>query len=162
MNNELLDVGWAEWLAIPELDIPHIAAKIDTGARTSCLHAFAIEPITKQDETWLRFGLHPIKGNTDIEIWRELKAVDQRKVTDSGGHTEERWVVDVTLLIGGQLIRADMTLTNRDNMAYRMLLGRTAMANRIRVNPGRKWLCGKPSAAELAQSTKVWKSAIAD
>jgi hypothetical protein len=156
MTQEILDVGWAEWIAIPELDIPYIAAKIDTGARTSCLHTFCVEPFKKDGENWLRFGLHPIKGNSEVEVWRELKALEQRNVTDSGGHTEERWVVEVDLAIGGNTYRAEMTLTNRDNMAYRMLLGRTAMKDAIRVNPGGKWLCGQPKLADREQSHQVF------
>ena len=148
MSEQILDVGWAEWIAIPELGIPYIAAKIDTGARTSCLHTFSAEPFSRDGETWLRFGLHPIKGDNNIEIWRELKAVDQRNVTDSGGHTEERWVVETDVIIGGNTYRIDMTLTNRDTMAYRMLLGRTAMKDQIRVNPGSKWLAGKPTQTD--------------
>ncbi len=157
MDKHLIDVGWAEWLTIPELGIPYIAAKIDTGARTSCLHTFSVDAFERRGETWLRIGLHPIKGNSDIEIWREIKAKEQRAVTDSGGHTEQRWVVELDLVIAGQTIRADVTLTNRDNMAYRMLLGRTAMTKRIRVNPGSKWLCGTPSTAELEEAKVRWQ-----
>ena len=155
---EMIDLGWCEWLSLPELDIPMIAAKIDTGARTSCIHAFSVEPFQRDGHTWLRIGIHPLPDNDDVEIWRELPAVDQRTVRDSGGHEEQRWVVRSSIGIGDQQWPADITLTNRDAMQFRMLLGRSAMGKAVRVNPGRKYLLGKPTEAELAEQQRVWQS----
>ena len=81
-------LGWREWLAFPELGIARIKAKVDTGARTSCLHAFCVEPFEKDGLEWVRIGVHPVQGNTEKEIWSEAPVKDQRTIRDSGGHEE--------------------------------------------------------------------------
>ncbi len=145
MGNTLITVGWREWLALPALGLPPIKAKIDTGAKTSCLHAFSVEPFTKADKAWVRFGMHPNQNDMISEIFCEAEVSDQRIVTDSGGHKENRYVITTPLLIAGQQWPIEMTLTNRDTMRFRMLLGRTAMEEaRIIVNPSASYLLGKP------------------
>ncbi|EGA67166.1 ATP-dependent zinc protease [Vibrio brasiliensis] len=139
MKEKLL-VGWRETLSLPGLGIEEINAKIDTGARTSCLHAFKVESFKKDEALWVRFWIHPMQHNTDIETVCEAKVIDERIVRDSGGHEESRYVIESELRIGGESWPIEITLTNRENMAFRMLLGRTAMHNRIIVDPVESFL----------------------
>lgn len=142
MNSSLITVGWREWLSLPDLGLPHIKAKIDTGARTSCLHAFHVEPFEKEGEQWVRFGMHPNQDDIETEIFCEARVIDQRIVSDSGGHKEQRYVIASELVVNDQRWSIEITLTNRDTMKFRMLLGRTAMEDRILVNPGQSFQLG--------------------
>ncbi|NVD07342.1 ATP-dependent zinc protease [Vibrio sp. JPW-9-11-11] len=137
---EKLIVGWRETVSLPELGIHKINAKIDTGARTSCLHAFQVESFKKQDALWVRFWLHPMQNNTEQEVVCEAPVIDERIVRDSGGHEESRYVIKSLFSIGGESWPIELTLTNRENMAFRMLLGRTAMHHRIVVDPVESFL----------------------
>ncbi|MDR9828875.1 ATP-dependent zinc protease [Vibrio sp. FNV 38] len=142
--NEKIITGWREELGLPELGIKKINAKIDTGARTSCIHAFKIETFEKhegeQNQQWVRFWVHPNQHDEQTEVICEAKVVDRRSVRDSGGHETLRWVIQTELNIGTQRWPIEVTLTNRDNMAFRMLLGRTAMEKRILVDPTESFL----------------------
>lgn len=144
MDKTLTTVGWREWCALPELGLPLIKAKIDTGAKTSCLHAFSVEPFEKDGQQWVRFGMHPNQKDADTEIYCEAEVVDERDVTDSGGHKEKRFVISALLIIGEGQWPIELTLTNRDNMVYRMLLGRAAMKKKLIVRPESSFLLGKP------------------
>ncbi len=137
---EKLIVGWRETLSLPSLGIDKIKAKIDTGARTSCLHAFKVESFKKGEALWVRFWIHPIQRDFDLEVVCEAKVVDERIVRDSGGHEESRFVIETEVSLGGQRWPIEITLTNRENMAFRMLLGRTAMNGRIIVDPVESFL----------------------
>lgn len=139
MKEKLL-VGWREALSLPNLGIRKINAKIDTGAKTSCLHAFKVETFKKDETLWVRFWIHPIQRNSDVEVMCEAEVLDERVVRDSGGHEEMRYVIKTDLAIGGESWPIEITLTNRENMAFRMLLGRTAMHNRIMVDPVESFL----------------------
>ena len=134
-------VGWREWLALHELKIPSIKAKIDTGARTSALHAFFVEPFYEGDRQMVRFGVHPLQRRLDVEIICESPVKDFREVSDSGGHREMRYVIETEILLGDISRQIEVTLTNRDNMKFRMLLGRTALAG-LQVIPDHSYLTG--------------------
>ena len=150
MNEDnLLTVGWREWLALPALGLPAIKAKVDTGARTSALHAFETERLKRGGKDIVRFGMHPIQKNSALVVPCEAELVDMRKVSDSGGHTEMRYVIETCVELGGQQWMIEMTLTNRDSMRFRMLLGRKAMEGRILVDPRASYLWGKLDAKSL-------------
>ena len=137
-------LGWREWVTLPELNLKHIKAKIDTGARSSALHAFALEPYRKGGQRWVMFAIHPEQKHTDTVIECHSPIKDRRFVSDSGGHKQRRYVIETPLIIGLSLIRAEITLTNRDNMQFRMLLGRTAMNGHFAIDPSGSYLQGNP------------------
>ncbi len=145
MKNTL---GWREWVSLPELGIEHIKAKVDTGARTSALHAFFIEPFAKNGKTWVRFRIHPLQDNSELIVEAEAPVIDRRSVRDSGGHKEHRYVIETTILVGDAPARAEVTLTDRESMLFRMLLGRTALKKRYTVDPEYSYLLGLPSSLE--------------
>lgn len=128
-------IGWEEWVSLPDLGLPAIKAKIDTGARTSALHAHLIEPFGPADAPLVRFAVHPIAGRTDIEITCSAPIVARREVTSSNGETERRYVIATKARIGNRDWPIEVTLTNRESMAYRMLIGRQAIKGDMYVDP---------------------------
>lgn len=138
-------LGWREWVTLPELNLEHIKAKIDTGARSSALHAFAIEPYRKQNQRWVMFAIHPEQNNTELVIECHAAIKDRRMVSDSGGHKQRRYVIETQLLLGSAIISAEMTLTNRDSMLFRMLIGRTTLNDRFLIDPSASFCQGIPS-----------------
>ena len=137
-------IGWREWAKIPELGIEHIKAKIDTGARTSALHAMHLQTFKHHGEAFVRFRVHPAQKHRRPELLCEAKLKDVRSVKNSGGQTEERYVIETTITIGEHDFTAEITLTNRAPMGFRMLLGRTALRRRFLVNPGTSYLLSRP------------------
>ncbi|NEX22025.1 ATP-dependent zinc protease [Thiorhodococcus mannitoliphagus] len=136
-------LGWREWLALPELGLPRIKAKVDTGARTSTLHAFYVDTFHHKGQLHARFGVHPIQHRDDIVVHAEAAVIDRRNVSDSGGHREERYVIRTTLDLGGRQWPIELTLTNRESMLFRMLLGRTAIAGNALVDPAGSFVTGR-------------------
>ncbi|SFB01612.1 SSU ribosomal protein S6P modification protein [Poseidonocella pacifica] len=130
---ELLKFGWEEWVALPGLGVPAIRAKVDTGARTSALHAYEIETFGPANEPKVRFLLHPVPGRDDLVIPCSAPILDRREVTSSNGESESRFVIEARLEVGGQAWPIEITLTNRDRMNSRMLLGRQALKDHISI-----------------------------
>lgn len=133
-------IGWREWVELPELGIAQIKAKVDTGARTSALHAFALRPFKEGDKEKICFDIHPLQGNTQTVITCTADIIDRRSVSDSGGHREERFVIRTPIVIGDRSWPIEITLTERDTMLFRMLLGRSAIRRRFIINPARSFL----------------------
>ena len=136
-------IGWREWVALPEIGIDRIKAKVDTGARTSALHAFEVDHYKARRQDRVRFFIHPFQKTKDIVVECDAAVIDFRFVTDSGGHREKRYVIQTQLLIGQEQWPIEITLTDRETMKFRMLLGRTAMRKHLIVDPGKSFLLGK-------------------
>lgn len=143
---ELLTFGWREWVSLPELGIPKIKAKVDTGARTSTLHAFEVRPYSEHGQRRVEFKIHPQQHNDGEIIVCTADIIDERVVADSGGHKQLRWVISTAMSIGPYSWPIEMTLTARDDMLFRMLMGRTAIKGRARVDPSRSYVVGRRSA----------------
>ena len=152
--NKLLTFGWREWVSLPELGIPRIKAKVDTGARTSAIHAFEVRPYTENGRDLVEFRMHPVQKDSETVITCTADVIDKRKVTDSGGHREERFVIRTELKIGEHHWPIETTLTSRDDMLFRMLLGRTALTGRAQVNPARSYVVGKKKKAKSKDTNK--------
>lgn len=138
-------LGWREWVALPDLGIAAIKAKIDTGARSSALHAFDVETFSLDGRQKIRFKVHPQQRDTTQTVAAEADLLERREVRNSGGHTELRYAILTSLEIGRGRWAIELTLTNRDAMGFRMLLGRQAVRGRFFVDPGRSFLLGSHS-----------------
>lgn len=139
-------IGWREWIALPDLGIPAIKAKIDTGARTSAIHVFNLEEFSANGLKMVRFGIHPLQKNNEIVRFCEARVLERRKVKNSGGHSENRYIIQTTAALGGEHWPISISLTNRDLMMFRMLLGRKALEERFLINPGHSFLTGRSLA----------------
>ncbi len=136
-------IGWREWLALPDLGIQAIKAKIDTGARTSALHTFGIEPFEEDEIFKIRFGIHPLQRRKDVEVFCIADVVDRRRVTSSDGQSERRYVIATSIVLGDLRWPIELTLTDRKSMRFRMLLGRAAISKRLVVDPAKSYLTGR-------------------
>lgn len=149
MNNQPLHLGWKEWCELPELGLPAIKAKVDTGAKTSALHTFRIESFTENGRDFVRFWVHPLQRNETLIRECVAPVKDRRVVSDSGGHKEERYVIETPIQIGNKQWPIEISLTNRDTMLFRMLLGRRAMQEQIAVDPSASYINGRLKAKHL-------------
>ncbi|MEO1093824.1 MAG: RimK/LysX family protein [Cyanobacteria bacterium J06638_28] len=141
-HSNLPIIGWREWLSLPDLKIPEIKAKIDTGARSSALHAFEVEVFEQQTRPLVRFKVHPHQHNSADIIAVEAELLEMRSVRDSGGHEQLRPVIKTVVVLGQHQWPIELTLTNRDVMGFRMLLGRQAVRRRFLIDSSQSYLQG--------------------
>lgn len=137
-------VGWREWIALPALGIDAVKAKIDTGARSSSLHAFDVEEFDRDGVRWVRFVVHPLQRDVATTLRAEAPVLEFRQIRSSSGHTTLRPVVSVEIELGGQRWPIELTLAARDEMGFRMLLGRQAVRGRFAVDPGKSYVVSEP------------------
>jgi ribosomal protein S6--L-glutamate ligase len=142
-------IGWKEWCNLPELGIPLLKAKIDTGAKTSAIHAFNIQRFVKAHKHYVKFSVHPLQGSNAATITSTAPIIDERSVMSSNGHKEDRLVISTPLVLGSETWDIEITLSNRDPLRFRMLLGREALSNRVIIDPHRAFCLGEVTRKEL-------------
>jgi len=147
-------IGWREWLALPKAGIPAVKVKVDTGARSSALHAFDVEVFTEADKQMVRFKVHPFQRDTTTTVDCVAELIDQRSVRSSVGIDTLRPVILTTVELLGQSFEVELTLIRRDNMGFRMLLGRQAVRGRFQVDPGRSYVAGRPAGVPRRKKKK--------
>lgn len=145
-------VGGTEWCSFPSLGLPHILARVDSGAKTSSLHAFNMTRFEREGESWISFEVHPLQKNRRVVVRCEAPIVDHRTVKSSTGTTEKRYVIQVPLILGEHAWTVELTLSNRDSMGHRMLLGREAMSGRLLVDPDANCSLGIVSRDQLEEA----------
>lgn len=142
-------IGWEEWLALPDLKLPAMKAKVDTGAKTSALHAYNIRAFVEDGRNMVKFKIHPLQRNTKLSIDCVAPLVAEREVISSNGESETRYVIRTALVFPDRCVETELTLTSRHKMAFRMLLGRdTLRAAKFIVDPSKAFLLGKVSQAK--------------
>lgn len=151
MIEDKIIIGSEEWFSLPDLGIPTIKARIDSGAKTSALHAMNITTFLKNETNWVKFEINPIQNNAKTVVSCEAEYIDKRIVKSSSGFREYRYVIISKLKIGNEIWPIQMTLTNRKSMGFRMLLGREAMSGKVLVDPEKKYLLGEPSTDKLKE-----------
>jgi hypothetical protein len=142
-RRQLPVMGWREWISLPELGVTRIKAKVDTGARSSSLHAFDVELFTRRGRRMVRFEVHPLQRSTRPRVVAEVELHDMRTVRSSSGHETLRPVIVTPVEFAGGSWDVELTLANRDTMGFRMLLGRQAVRGRLLVDPGRSFYGGR-------------------
>jgi ribosomal protein S6--L-glutamate ligase len=148
MSEDKKTIGNQEWCAFPDLGISAIKARVDSGAKTSSIHAFNIDSFIKDGSDWISFEVHPLQRNDEILIRCECPVIDQRNVKSSSGTSETRYVINTPISLGANVWSIEVTLTDRDAMGYRMLLGREAMNDRLIIDPSMKCVLGKISTSK--------------
>lgn len=143
-------IGWREWVGLPDLGVPLLKAKIDTGARTSAVHAYRVRPFERDGRAFVEFFIHPVQHRRQPEVACEAEVLEERWVTSSNGEREKRYIVKTRLSLAGKSWPIELSLTNRDDMGFRMLLGRQALRRRFVIDPG--------SSYRLAKSGRLAKS----
>ncbi len=140
-------VGWREWASLPDLGVDWIKAKIDTGARTSAVHAFDTEEFERDGATWIAYSIHPWQRRDDDAVRCESRVLDRRVVRSSSGQAEERPVVRTAITVAGRRVGAELTLSQRDEMGFRMLIGRTTLAQGFLVDVATSYSGKRPRQA---------------
>jgi ribosomal protein S6--L-glutamate ligase len=149
-------IGWEEWCIFPDLQLPAIKAKVDTGAKTSCIHAYAIKAFNKDGVKYVRFKINPLQRNKTLVCTCEAPLSDFRVVISSNGEREKRYVIKTPLNIGDKMIEAEVTLTSRHAMTFRMLLGRDAIRKaKLVVDPAKSCVFGKITSADKLYEPKT-------
>ena len=143
-NENKLIVGWREWISLPDLGIKSIKSKMDTGARTSALHTYFIEPVDNSDRPMVRFGVHPKQKSDKNGIICTADIIDQRRIVDSGGHPELRYIIRTSVMVAGRKWPIDLSLTNREQMRFRLLIGRSAISENLIIDPQLSFTLGRP------------------
>lgn len=156
---EKVIIGCEEWCALPKLQTPAIKVRVDSGAKTSALHAEKITPFEKNGEKWVRFMMFPLQSDAKINTECEAKIIDERIIKSSTGNREKRFVIATILSLNGEEWEIEVTLTNRDSMGYRMLLGREAMAGRVVVDPNEHFLLGNFTEVEVREKYNIERPA---
>lgn len=146
-------IGWREWVQLPDLGVDEIKAKVDTGADNSSLHAFNIERFTRDDVAMVRFEIHPRQKRKRPSIACEAEIIGEKKVKNPGGRREVRPIIKTTLVVAGKEIEARVNLTTRDEMTFRMLLGRRTIRKNFLIDPGRSYLGGRPEKSAESEKT---------
>ncbi len=144
-----LVIGWQEWCALPAIGIPAILAKIDTGAKTSALHALEIKLVEGSAKQVVSFVVYPFHGDTNIRRECVAEVMDRRLVMNSGGMRERRYCIRMPVTVGEQSWDVDVTLTNREPLLFRMLLGRDALRNRFVIDPAKSMCQGKATKTKM-------------
>ncbi|SMP53908.1 Uncharacterized conserved protein [Neorhodopirellula lusitana] len=142
-SHSLKVIGWREWVALPGLNVRRIKAKIDTGARSSSIHAFDVEPYIGEGVERVRFSIHPAQSRDDYVVNADVPILERRHVRSSNGEVSERIVILTELVILGRSMQVDLTLANRDAMGFRMLVGREAIRRRFLVDPSASFMAGR-------------------
>ncbi len=152
MKKEKKVIGWREWVKLPDLNIPFIKAKVDTGARTSSLHAFNLEIYRKRGQDYVRFSVYPEQRVSKNSIEVEAQIYEFRNVKSSTGHLSRRPVIVTTLELHGESWPIEVTLANRDAMGFRMLLGRESFRRRVLIDAGKSYYSEKPKKKKKKQA----------
>ena len=147
-------IGWREWVRLPDLGIATIKAKVDTGARSSSLHAFDVTEFRRQGQRWVRFKVHPVQRRTDSTVEAEAPILDYRSVRSSSGRASLRPVIETRIELLGVTWSIELTLANRDEMGFRMLLGRQAFRHRFLVDGGKSYYGGRPKRKKTRRRSK--------
>lgn len=142
--HQTIRVGWREWVRMPSADVPWIKTKIDTGARSSAVHAFDLERFERDGEPWVRFSIHPWQATDEDAVVLERPVVDERHVRSSSGHSEPRLVVELEIVLARRRLTTEVTLSRRDEMGFRMLVGRETLRHGFLVDPAESYLGPRP------------------
>ena len=143
-------IGWREWVGLPDFGIRSIKVKVDTGARSSSLHAFGLHEFERNGTTWVRFEVHPVQRKRDRAVAVEAEVLEFRSVRSSSGKAAMRPVIVTNVRLLGTTWPVELTLASRDEMGFRMLLGREAFRRRFLVDAGNSYYGGKPGRRKKA------------
>lgn len=142
-------IGWREWAALPQLGIAPFRVKIDTGARSSSLHASHLTTFQRDGRTWVRFLFRSRSDKSDEGVWCEALSLGQRGIRSSSGELQRRHLIATDLSLAGESWKIEVSLADRQEMGFEMLVGRTAIRRRFLVDPGRSYLTGRPDRHRL-------------